>query len=123
MCSPMAAGIRSGAARFGRTIGLPAVAQAGLAPLRFHDLRHTCAAVLVAEGAHPQELQAHLGHASITTTLNVYGHLFPNLGERLGERLDAVYRRTLAGTNGDRMGTATDPEVIELEQRRDSRSL
>ena len=75
--------------------------------------------MLVAEGAQPKELQAHLGHSSITTTLNVYGHLFPNLGERLGERLDAVYRRAGAGTNGDRMGTGTVPQVIELEQHRD----
>ena len=45
--------------------------------LRFHDLRHTCASLLIAAGAHPKLIQARLGHASITTTLDRYGHLFP----------------------------------------------
>lgn len=93
---------------------LPAVDRAGLAPLRFHDLRHTCAALLIEQGAHPKEIQARLGHASITTTLNTYGHLMPSLDERLGERLDAAYRSAKAGANGDQMGTRLGAEVIEL---------
>ena len=43
------------------------------APLRFHDLRHTHAALMVAAGAHPKLLQAQLGHTSINVTLNTYG--------------------------------------------------
>lgn len=72
----------------------PAVADAGLpSALRFHDLRHTCASLLIAQGAHPKEIQARLGHSSITTTLDRYGHLFPSLDERLRDGLDATYRR------------------------------
>lgn len=72
----------------------PAVKKAGLPDaLRFHDLRHTCASLLIAQGAHPKEIQARLGHSSITTTLDRYGHLFPSLDERLKEGLDATYRR------------------------------
>jgi integrase-like protein len=52
------------------------VERARLAPLRIHDLRHTAVALAVAAGAHPKEIQELCGHASITTTLNVYGHLF-----------------------------------------------
>lgn len=71
----------------------PAVARAGLpAELRFHDLRHTCASLLIAQGAHPKEIQARLGHSSITTTLDRYGHLFPSLDDRLREGLDATFR-------------------------------
>jgi integrase len=69
-----------------------AVKRAGLAPLRFHDLRHTASALAIAAGAHPMEIKTRLGHASITTTLNVYGHLFKSLDERLAEALDATHR-------------------------------
>ena len=44
-----------------------------LPDLRFHDLRHTNAALLIAEGAHPRSVMERLGHSSITVTLNVYG--------------------------------------------------
>ena len=56
----------------------PAVRRSGLAPLRFHDLRHTFAALMVRANAHPKMLQAQLGHTSIAVTLNTYGHLFPD---------------------------------------------
>lgn len=72
----------------------PALDQAGLdTGLRFHDLRHTAAALLIAQGAHPKEIQARLGHASITTTLNTYGHLWPTLGVQLDEKIEAVFRQ------------------------------
>jgi integrase len=70
----------------------PAVRRAGLAPLRFHDLRHTYAALMVAVGAHPKLLQAQLGHTSINVTLNTYGHLLPDAFADLGDSLDAVVR-------------------------------
>jgi integrase len=67
---------------------MPAVKTAGLTPPpTFHHLRHTAAALAIAHGAHPKAIQARLGHASITTTLNLYGHLFPGLDEDLADRL------------------------------------
>lgn len=57
---------------------------------RFHDLRHTCAALCIALGAHPKAIQERLGHSSITVTLDRYGHLFPKLDEALTDRLDAM---------------------------------
>ncbi len=68
----------------------PAVRRAGLAPLRFHDLRHTYAALMVAAGAHPKLLQAQLGHTSINVTLNTYGHLFPDAFVDVGPALDRL---------------------------------
>lgn len=56
-----------------------------------HALRHTCAALLIAQGAHPKAIQSHLGHRSITTTLDRYGHLFEDEHEKLAERIDAAY--------------------------------
>jgi integrase len=68
----------------------PAVKRARLEPLRFHDLRHTYAALMVAAGAHPKLLQVQLGHTSINVTLNTYGHLFPDAFEGVGDALDRL---------------------------------
>jgi integrase len=59
--------------------------------LRFHDLRHTCASLLIAQGAHPKAIQDHLGHKDIQTTFNIYGHLLPSVHEALSASLDAAY--------------------------------
>jgi integrase len=69
----------------------PAVRATGLPErTRFHDLRHTCAALCIALGAHPKAIQERLGHSSITVTLDRYGHLFPKLDEALTARLDEM---------------------------------
>jgi integrase len=74
----------------------PAVARAGLAEgVRFHDLRHTTVALLVAQGAHPLAIKERLGHSSITVTLDQYGHLLPSLDEALTDGLDRTFRDAL----------------------------
>jgi integrase len=71
----------------------PAVQRARLdVQPRFHDLRHTCVALLIAEGAHHLTIMRRLGHSSIQVTLDTYGHLFPELEEDVTQRLDAVGR-------------------------------
>lgn len=75
---------------------LPATRQAGLDGVRFHDLRHSCAALLVAEGAHPRAIMERLGHSSITVTLDRYGHLFPHLEEALTAGLERSRSAALA---------------------------
>ncbi len=75
-----------------------AVEAAGLAPLRFHDLRHTMVALCIAAGMHPRAIQERLGHASIETTLGTYGHLIEGIAaaadldnlRRTARRLRAV---------------------------------
>ena len=80
----------------------PAVRAAGLSErTRFHDLRHTCAALCIALGAHPKAIQERLGHSSITVTLDRYGHLFPKLDETLTGRLDEMQRLAVAPSDGD----------------------
>jgi integrase len=59
--------------------------------LRIHDLRHTNAALLIAQGAHPKAIQTHLGHSSIQVTLDLYGHLYPDEMDRLAAHLDAAH--------------------------------
>ena len=85
--SPEGAPLRHG--NFWRRVWIPAVRSADVPEgLRIHDLRHTCAALLIAEGAHPKAIQEHLGHSSIIVTMDIYGHLFPSQMEELAIRLD-----------------------------------
>ncbi len=70
----------------------PAVLRAGLPEAtRFHDLRHTAAAFMIAANAHPRAIMERLGHSSVTTTLGTYGHLLPSLDEELTRKLDAQW--------------------------------
>lgn len=81
---------------FARRVWKPALLEAGLPDMGVHALRHTCAALLIAQGAHPKAIQSHLGHRSITTTLDRYGHLFEDAHEKLAERIDAAYAELVA---------------------------
>lgn len=80
------------ASSFRTSTFMPAVAKAGIEPgLRIHDLRHTAVALAIAAGAHPKAIQARMGHASITMTLDRYGHLFPEMDEQLAEGLQLLH--------------------------------
>jgi len=76
----------------------PAVTRAGFAPLRFHDLRHTYAALMVRAGAHPKMLQSQMGHASIRITLDLYGHLYPDVGAETARALEQLVRPARGGS-------------------------
>lgn len=67
-----------------------ALQRAELRRIRFHDLRHTYTSLLIAHGAHPKYIQAQLGHASIQTTLDRYGHLMPQLHQAEAQKLDQL---------------------------------
>jgi integrase len=73
-------------------VWLPALKRAGIKPLRIHDLRHTCASLLIAQGHSPNSIQAHPGHSSITVTLDIYGHLYPEEREKIAAGLEEAYR-------------------------------
>ncbi|MGY0390572.1 tyrosine-type recombinase/integrase [Nocardioides sp. WG-D5] len=62
----------------------------GIASFRFHDLRHTHVSWLIAGGAPLPHIQARLGHESITTTIDTYGHLLPAGDELISDIVDAV---------------------------------
>jgi integrase len=84
----------------------PALTAAGLPErVRFHDMRHTCAALLINADppAHPLAVMKRLGHSSITVTYNTYGHLFPALEEALTESLERSYRAAQAAGGPDRL--------------------
>jgi len=61
--------------------------------VRFHDLRHTHASLLLSSGAHPKALQERLGHASAAFTMNVYAHLLPGVQEEAVVNLEEMLRQ------------------------------
>lgn len=70
----------------------PALAAASLDPgVRIHDLRHTAASILIAQGCHPKVVQEHLGHSSIVITMDRYGHLYPEDRSKVSDALDAAF--------------------------------
>src|SRR3990172_623397 len=62
---------------------------AGCPRIRFHDLRHTHASLLLARGVHPKVVSERLGHASIVITLDTYSHLMPTMQEEAVKEFDA----------------------------------
>jgi integrase len=66
---------------------IPAVHTSVGEPCRFHDMRHTHVALLIEQGAHPQLIASRLGHTSVRTVLDVYGHLFEGLDRDLADSL------------------------------------
>jgi integrase len=59
----------------------PLLRRTGLPDIRFHDLRHTCATLLLTKGVHPKIVSEVLGHSSVAITLDVYSHVIPGLGD------------------------------------------
>ena len=66
----------------------PALRCAGLRQVRFHDLRHTYASLLINQGENVKFVQSQMGHASCQTTLDRYGHLMPVKSNEVGLRID-----------------------------------
>jgi integrase len=64
--------------------------------LRFHDLRYTCAALLIASGRHVEDIKDHLRHSTIRVTNERYGRHFPNARATLAESLEATFQTDAA---------------------------
>lgn len=63
----------------------------GLKKIRFHDLRHTSATLLINQGVHAKIISERLGHADITTTMNVYGHSLQEADKIAAEKLNSLF--------------------------------
>lgn len=59
--------------------------------LRFHDLRHTCATLLLSKGVNAKVVSEMLGHASITITLNTYSHVLPDMQDSTADAMEATF--------------------------------
>ncbi len=68
----------------------PLLAEAGIREIRFHDLRHTCASLMISNGESIKAVQRQLRHATIQITLDTYSHLYPEDRAAASHRLDAL---------------------------------
>jgi integrase len=87
--------VKGGALRaqgFQRTVLTETAASLGLEGLHPHALRHTAASLAIASGANVKVVQQMLGHKSAIMTLDLYGHVFPDQLDEVGDHLDAAAR-------------------------------
>ena len=72
------------------------ISTAGLRRQRFHDLRHACASLLLAQNVHPRVVMETLGHSTISLTMNTYSHVLPaaqrEAAGKMGELLEGSQR-------------------------------
>ena len=68
--------------------------QAGLPPIRFHDLRHTDASIMMNHDVPVIVVSRRLGHALASITLDIYGHLVPSMQEEAAELIDGLVTPT-----------------------------
>jgi integrase len=99
---------------FGR-IWRKAVAESVGTPCRIHDLRHTHAAWLIADGEHPKAIQTRLGHGSISVTMDRYGHLMNGLDDKIATHLDDRADSVAPPARPERAPTA---QPVDLQTRR-----
>lgn len=67
--------------------------RAGLTTIRFHDLRHTHATIMLQLGEHPKVVSERLGHSNINITLNTYSHVLPNMQEDAARKLFEAFKK------------------------------
>jgi integrase len=72
----------------------PLLTRAGLPMIRFHDLRHSAATLLLHQGVHPKVVQERLGHATIGVTMDIYSHVMPTLQREAADGLDRFFTGT-----------------------------
>lgn len=65
---------------------------AGLSRIRFHDLRHSTATLLLSAGTHPKIVQERLGHTQIAMTIDIYSHAIPTMGKEAAGKLDSMLK-------------------------------
>jgi integrase len=66
------------------------ITRAAVRPIRFHDLRHTCATLLLSRGVSPRMVMDVLGHSQISVTMNTYGHVIPAMQQEAAGHMDAA---------------------------------
>jgi len=69
----------------------PLLERAGLPNIRFHDLRHTHATLLLSKGVNPKVVQERLGHATVSITLDVYAHVIPSMQQDATDKLNSLF--------------------------------
>jgi integrase len=69
--------------------------------VRFHDLRHSCATLLIAQGVHPRVVMEILRHSQISTTMNTYAHVLPRLQQDATAKIEVLLDETAKTDEAD----------------------
>jgi integrase len=85
---------------FTRYVFKPMLRKAGLLDVRFHDLRHGHATMMLFLGEHPKVVQERLGHAQISVTLDTYSHVLPGVHKQAASNFDRAFRNLGKGQTG-----------------------
>jgi len=83
------------------------LAKTGLRRIRFHDLRHSFASLLLQQGESPAYVKEQMGHSSIQVTVDIYGHLIPGANRQAVDRLDDVTGRNPGATKKEEGATVS----------------
>jgi integrase len=67
----------------------PLLKRAQLPDIRWHDLRHTCATLLLSKNVNPKVVSEMLGHANVTVTLDTYSHVLPHMQDGAVDAMDS----------------------------------
>jgi integrase len=78
----------------------PLLERAGLPRIRFHDLRHTAATLLLSQGMHPKVVSEMLGHSDTGITLDLYSHVTPTMLQQAADAFDALFGRQFGRQTG-----------------------
>jgi Phage integrase family len=95
--------------------------KAGLPDIRFHDLRHSVATLLLSLGTHPKVVQELLGHGSISITMDTYSHVVPTMQKNVMARLDGLLggeRQMESEDNGHVAGSRRDRQGATVSLHR-----
>jgi len=74
--------------------------------IRFHDLRHSCATLLIAQGVHPRVVMEILRHSQISTTMNTYAHVLPRLQRDATAKIEELIDEPTSQEEGEESGSA-----------------
>ena len=105
----------------------PLLARAKLPKIRFHDLRHTAATLLLQQGVHPKIVQERLGHSQIAMTLDTYSHVLPSMQRAAATKLDELfsapsaeigYKLATKSVEAKPVAVGEDAKVIDITSKR-----
>ncbi len=88
------------------------IKEAGLPEIRFHDLRHTAASIMLNHGVPVIVVSKRLGHAKVSITMDIYGHLIPEMQSGIGQLMDDL----IAPIELQTIPSSTTFEFVEKEE-------
>ena len=81
--------------------------RAHLPPMRFHDLRHACASLLLVQGVHPRVVMEMLAHSQISLTMDTYSHVIPSLKDEAASKMNSILNPLASSL-------ASNPDVVKV---------